>query len=128
MFIIVYYCLYIYILSVSTIKNEAIQMENKTYYKEDLTEQAIEDLEESIKWNKDNEEDYEIDDLINETANNNIPIYTYDLLQYASNNFDLIEPNDLVGENPDVTQIVSANIYEILTEELYNYINKREGE
>ena len=128
MFIIVYYCLYIYILSVSTIKNEAIQMENKTYYKEDLTEQAIEDLEESIKWNKDNEEDYEIDDLINETANNNIPIYTYDLLQYASNNFDLIEPNDLVGENPDVTQIISANIYEILTEELYNYINKREGE
>ena len=103
-------------------------MENKTYYKEDLTEQAIEDLEESIKWNKDNEEDYEIDDLINETANNNIPIYTYDLLQYASNNFDLIEPNDLVGENPDVTQIISANIYEILTEELYNYINKREGE
>ena len=128
MFIIVYYCLYIYILSVSTIKNEAIQMENKTYYKEDLTEQAIEDLEESIKWNKDNEEDYEIDDLINETANNNIPIYTYDLLQYASNNFDLIEPNDLVGENPDVTQIISANIYEILTEELYDYINKREGE
>ena len=103
-------------------------MENKTYYKEDLTEQAIEDLEESIKWNKDNEEDYEIDDLINETANNNIPIYTYDLLQYASNNFDLIEPNDLVGENPNVTQIISANIYEILTEELYNYINKREGE
>ena len=103
-------------------------MENKTYYKEDLTEQAIEDLEESIKWNKDNEEDYEIDDLINETANTNIPIYTYDLLQYASNNFDLIEPNDLVGENPDVTQIISANIYEILTEELYNYINKREGE
>ena len=103
-------------------------MENKTYYKEDLTEQAIEDLEESIKWNKDNEEDYEIDDLINETANSNIPIYTYDLLQYASNNFDLIEPNDLVGENPDVTQIISANIYEILTEELYNYINKREGE
>ena len=101
-------------------------MENKTYYKEDLTEQAIEDLEESIKWNKDNEEDYEIDDLINETANNNIPIYTYDLLQYASNNFDLIEPNDLVGENPDVTQIISANIYEILTDELYDYINKGE--
>ena len=103
-------------------------MENKTYYKEDLTEQAIEDLEESIKWNKDNEEDYEIDDLITETADSNIPIYTYDLLQYASNNFDLIQPNDLTSDNPDVTQIITMNIYELLIDKLYNYINTTKGE
>ena len=103
-------------------------MENQKYYTEDLKEQAIEDLEERIKWCQENEEDIEIDDTIPEVADNNIPIYTYDLLQYASNNFDLIEPNDLVGDNPDVIKIIQCNIYEILTEELYNYINKREGE
>ena len=65
----------------------------KTYYKEDLIEGAIEDIQDRIKWIKENEEEdhYEkIEDCIHEVAENNIPIYTYDLLQYASNNFDLI--------------------------------------
>ena len=91
-------------------------------------ESAIEELEERLKWNKENEEEQDIDDLIPEIADNNIPIYTYDLLQYASNNFDLLEQNDLVNDQPDVISIIQANIYEILTEELYNYINEKEKE
>ena len=51
-----------------------------------------------------------------------------ELLQYASNNFDLLEQNDLVNDQPDVISIIQANIYEILTEELYNYINEKEKE
>jgi len=97
--------------------------DKKTYYTEDLVKDAIEDLEESIKWNKENEEDQDTDDLINEIADSNIPIYTYDLLQYASNNFDLIQPNDLTSDNPDVTQIISMNIFEYLVDKLYNHIN-----
>ena len=92
----------------------------KTYYTEDLIKEAIEDLQEEIK--KDYTENY--DDLISEIADNNIPIYTYDLLQYASNNFDLILPNELVNDEPDVTAIIQANIYEVLTEALYQYITK----
>ena len=73
------------------------------------------------------------DEIIAEIADNNIPIYTYDLLQYASNNFDLIQPSDLQGDEPSVTSIIQANIYEILTEELYAYVttiqdNKKENE
>ena len=102
--------------------------DKKTYYTEDLVESAIEELEERLKWNKENEEEQDIDDLIPEIADNNIPIYTYDLLQYASNNFDLLEQNDLVNDQPDVISIIQANIYEILTEELYNYINAKEKE
>ena len=102
--------------------------DKKTYYTEDLVESAIEELEERLKWNKENEEEQDIDDLIPEIADNNIPIYTYDLLQYASNNFDLIEPNEFAGDNPSVTRIIIGNIYEILTEELYNYINEKEKE
>ena len=90
--------------------------DKKTYYTEDLVESAIEELEERLKWNKENEEEQDIDDLIPEIADNNIPIYTYDLLQYASNNFDLLEQNDLVNDQPDVISIIQANIYEILTE------------
>ena len=100
----------------------------KTYYKEDLIEGAIEDIQDRIKWIKENEEEdhYEkIEDCIHEVAENNIPIYTYDLLQYASNNFDLIQPNDLAGEYPDVIKIIQCNIYEMLIEHLYNHINNK---
>ena len=96
----------------------------KKYYTEDLIEGAIEDLQEEIK--KDYTENY--DDLISEIADNNIPIYTYDLLQYASNNFDLIEPNDLCLDSARVTETITANIYEVLIDALYEYINEQDKE
>ena len=97
--------------------------DKKTYYTEDLVKEAIEELEDRLKWNKENKEDQDTDDLIPEVADNNIPIYTYDLLQYASNNFDFIYANDLAGENADVVKIIQCNIYEYLTEKLHNHIN-----
>ncbi len=103
----------------------------KKYYTEDLIEEAIEDLKEAIALNKvqfDEEKIYDIDDTISEIADNNIPIYTYDLLQHASNDFDLIEPSDLCSDSPSVTQIITANIYEVLTEALYEYINEQNEE
>ena len=106
--------------------------EKKTYYMQDLYDQAIEDLQDRLKEtgygiNDQFGRDY-IDDVIHEVADNNIPIYTYDLLQYASNNFDLNEPSDLCSDNPSVTQIITANIYELLTQELYDYLNTKQGE
>tara|TARA_R100001129_G_scaffold63636_1_gene43500 strand:+ start:227 stop:643 length:417 start_codon:yes stop_codon:yes gene_type:complete len=107
--------------------------EKKTYYMQDLYDQATDDLDDRIAWYKEEKEDYEIDDLIHEIADNNIPIYTYDLLQYASNNFDLIYKNDLCSEDADCVQIIQANIFEFLSDHLYNYIDntiqvKTEGE
>ena len=106
-----------------------MEKKERTYYTEDIIESAIDDLQERIKEEEENKEDADYifdircaDDLIAEIADNNIPIYTYDLLQYASNNFDLIQPSDLQGEEPSVTSIIQANIYEILTEELYAYV------
>ena len=95
------------------------------YYKEDLIEGTIESLDEQIEWYKEEKEEYDINDLIHEVADNSIPLATYDLLQYASNNFDLIQPNDLAGEYPDVISIIQCNIYEMLTEHLYNHINNK---
>ena len=103
---------------------ETIMEDKKTYYTEDLVKGAIEELEDRIKEEEIKIDEIELDDAINEIADNNIPIYTYDLLQYASNNFDLIQPSELQGEEPSVTSIIQANIYEILTEELYAYVSK----
>ena len=96
--------------------------DKKTYYTEDLVKGAIEELEDRIKEEEIKIDEIELDDAINEIADNNIPIYTYDLLQYASNNFDLIYANDLTSDNPDVTQIISMNIFEYLVDKLYNHI------
>ena len=99
--------------------------EKKRYETRDLIEGAEEELEEQIKWYEKEEEDYEEHDLIAEVSDNNIPIYTYDLLQYASNNFDLLQPNDLAGDSPNVDKIIQSNIYEILNESLYEYLTTR---
>ena len=113
-------------------------MENKkTYYLSELQTQAEVELEERIKEEEIKMMDsdiikptyaIELDDLIAEVSDNNIPIYTYDLLQYASNNFDLIQPNDSAGVSPDVVMIIQANIYELLVQDLYEYLNERKGE
>ena len=102
-----------------------MEKQEKKYYTEDLIEGAIDDLQDRLKDEEVLLGAYDTDDLIAEIADNNIPIYTYDLLQYASNNFDLIQTNDLCLNSSygDVVQIIQANIYEILTEELYAYMN-----
>ena len=102
--------------------------EKKTYYLSELQREAREELEERIKWCRENEEQENSDDLIAEVSDNNIPIYTYDLLQYASNNFNLIYKNDLCSDDADCIQIIQSNIYEELMEDLYEYLNERKGE
>ena len=97
----------------------------KKYYTENLIEGAIEELKDRIKEEEIKIDEIELDDAISEIADNNIPIYNYDLLQYASNNFDLIEPSDLCLDNPSVAQIITANIYEVLINALYEYINEQ---
>ena len=109
-----------------------MEKKERTYYTEDLIESAIDELQERLKEEEIDSSGQE-DEIIAEIADNNIPIYTYDLLQYASNNFDIIQPSDLQGDEPSVTSIIQANIYEILTEELYAYVttiqdNKKENE
>tara|TARA_R110002096_G_C14462366_1_gene712374 strand:+ start:518 stop:835 length:318 start_codon:yes stop_codon:yes gene_type:complete len=103
--------------------------DKKTYYLSELQREAREELEERIK-----EEELilsssiKLDDAIAEISDNNIPIYTYDLLQYASNNFNLIYKNDLCSDDADCIQIIQSNIYELLMEDLYEYLNERKGE
>ena len=99
--------------------------EKKRYETRDLIEGAEEELEEQIKWYEKEEEDYEEHDLIAEVSDNNIPIYTYELLQYASNNFYLLDKNDLCSDDAGCIQIIQANIYELLNEALYEYLTER---
>jgi hypothetical protein len=104
----------------------------KKYYTQELVDSAIEELEERLV-EEEIDSSAQEDEIIAEIADNNVPIYTYDLLQYASNNFDLIYPNELCNEESTVTGIIMANIYELLHTELCNAIceiidNEKENE
>ena len=94
----------------------------KKYYTEDLIKGAIEELQDRLKEEEIKIDEIDLDDAIAEIADNYTPIYTRSSLLYASNNFDLTYPSDLQGDNPSVISIIQANIYEILTEELYAYV------
>ena len=110
----------------------------RNYYTEELVDSAIEELGERLKEEEirtDESYDIEIDDLIAEIADSHVPIYTYDLLQYASNNFDLIYPNETweFHRESTATSIIMANIFELLHAELYDAIceirdNEKENE
>ena len=99
--------------------------EKKRYETRDLIEGAEEELEDMIQYYKVNEQHYDEHDLIAEVSDNNIPIYTHELLQYASYNFDLIDKNDLCSDDAGCVQIIQANIYELLNEALYEYLTER---
>ena len=120
------------------IDEEGRPKQDEKYYTQELVDSAIKELEERLKEEEiKTDESYaiEIDDLISEIADSHVPIYTYDLLQYASNNFDLINPNETweFHRESTATSIIMANIFELLHTELYNAIceiidNEKENE
>lgn len=89
---------------------------------------AIDDLDE---WLKDNH-GLEPHDAIHEIADSSVPVYTYDLMELAMDNFDLVTQEPSMGPAFDGKQtainIIAANVYEYISEELFDhYYADREG-
>jgi len=98
----------------------------KEYRLSDLRQLAIDDLEEAIEYN--DGEFYQ--DMIHEIADSCTPIYSSDLLGWASNYivFAIKEPDygpAFDGSSTPVN-IIAGNIYEWLTSELYEYVDDRQ--
>ena len=93
-----------------------------------LIKNAINDLKEAIRLNKvefDDNDIYDSDDTISKIAEDNNPNNNTDLLYCAIDNNDLLDYNDSCGKYPNVIQIISNNIYDILIDEMYKYISER---
>lgn len=86
-----------------------------------LTESAIDDLNE---WLKENPSAPYPGDEIHEVADAACPVYTYDILKLASDNWELITTEPEIGPafdgKPTPLNIIAANIYEHLTAALYS--------
>lgn len=67
------------------------------------------------------------DDCVHEVADSFVPIYNYDLLQYAANCLDLAVDEPELGPafdgSPTPVNIIAANIYEAVSNYLYGELD-----
>lgn len=99
----------------------------------DLLKECRQELKEQVIEYKRIQDGDDIGDIIAETADTNTPIYTWDILQYAANNFNLAVDEPEIGPafdgSPTPVNIIAANIYEAIQNDLWEYWNDElEGE
>ena len=71
---------------------------------------------------------YDQDDMIHEIADNAIPIYYYDIGQYAAHTSWLMTEIPQTNPNGNAHDQIQANIYDAICEGLYEHIAEKEKE
>ena len=71
---------------------------------------------------------YDQDDMIHEIADNAIPIYYYDIGQYAAHTSWLMTEIPEINPNGNAHDQIQANIYEAICEGLHEHIAEKEQE
>ena len=89
------------------IKATKQKAKKRTYLLDDLIENTIDEFKREYK-NYSN-----IEDAINEIANNNVPIYYYDTAQYLANNF-ILGQTESEFESKEAFKIITDNILDRL--------------
>tara|TARA_R100001530_G_scaffold100952_1_gene70202 strand:+ start:353 stop:664 length:312 start_codon:yes stop_codon:yes gene_type:complete len=70
----------------------------------------------------------ENEDMIHEIADNAVPIYYWDIAQYAAHNSWLMTAKPELNPNGNAHDQIQSNIYEAICEGLYEHINEKETE
>ena len=68
------------------------------------------------------------DDAVHEIADNAIPIYYWDIAQYAGYNHWLMTEIPDINPNGNAHDQIQSNLYEAICEGLYEHINEKETE
>ena len=76
----------------------------------------------------DKDEDYIDEDLIHEIADSAVPIYYWDIGQYAAWNPILMQEIPEINPNGNAHDQIQSNIYEAICEGLYEHIAEKEKE
>ena len=70
---------------------------------------------------------YDIDDAVHEIADNAVPIYYWDIAQYAAYNTVLMTEKPDVNQDGNAHDQIQGNIYEAICEGLYEHIAEKEN-
>ena len=76
----------------------------------------------------DKDEDYIDEDLIHEIADSAVPIYYWDIGQYAAWNPILMQEIPEINPNGNAHDQIQSNIYEAICEGLYEHVAEKEKE
>ena len=97
----------------------------KTDYSiEALIENAIDVLKNEYEYD-DTDYPIRIDDAIHEIADNEVPIYYWDIAQYMAHNFELLHI-DTSSKESAIYEVVQAELYEQIYNGLSEFINSEE--
>ena len=76
----------------------------------------------------DMKEGYDEQDIIHEIADNAVPIYYWDIAQYAAWNTELMQEIPETGRECEPYKMIQMNIYEAICEGLYEHVAEKEKE
>ena len=102
------------------------ETKEKDYKISDLIIDACDTLDHD--WEDIQKGDYDLDDSIHEIADQAVPIYYWDIAQYAAWNTELMQEIPETGRDTEPYKMIQCNIYEAICEGLHEHIAEREKE
>ena len=100
------------------------ETKEKDYQISDLIEDACDTLDHD--WEDIQKGDYDLDDTIYEIADNAVPIYYWDIAQYAAWNTELMQEIPECGTEQEPYKQIQLNIYEAIVAGLYEHVAEKE--
>ena len=79
------------------------------------------------EWEDIQKGDYDQDDVVHEIADSAVPIYYWDIAQYAAWNTELMTEIPEIGHDCTPHKMIQLNIYEAICEGLYEHIAEKEN-
>jgi hypothetical protein len=102
------------------------ETKQKDYQLKDLIIDACDTLDDD--WEEIQKGHYDQDDTIHEIADNAVPIYYWDIAQYAAWNTELMMDIPDCGRECEPYKQIQLNIYEAICEGLYEHVEEKEKE
>ena len=97
--------------------------EKKSYELKDLVIDACDTLDHD--WKEIQKGHYELDETIHEIADNSVPIYYWDIGQYASRNSWLMTEIPELNPEGNAHDQIQSNIYQYVVDGLYEHVAEK---
>ena len=103
------------------------ETKEKNYKISDLIIDACDSFDNDYDWGEDGD-NYDEQDTIHEIADSAVPIYYWDIAQYAAWNTILMQEIPECGRECEPYKMIQMNIYEAICEGLYEHVAEKEKE
>ena len=103
------------------------ESKEKDYQISSLIIDACDSFDNDYDWGEDGD-NFDGEDIIHEIADQAVPIYYWDIAQYAAWNTHLMTEIPKIGREWEPYKMIQMNIYETICEGLYEHVAEKEKE